>query len=211
MYIELSDIFFYENTDTIETELNSVLDKYELDKHKNTVLYSAAEFFKIENLEDHSVIASILKTPNKRTHRFVDIVSILFQYFILSNKSDSDSYRFIRDLNKIILTKTDVKNFKYCRLISSEEHPAIVFKLLNRPYFIEAIDSNITDGIKMISVYNMHQDETEDYDRNLFIPIVVNKAVKTTGNIFISLSYEMMLYVYYYFSFIKGTSAWNDI
>ena len=57
----------------------------------------------------------------------------------------------------------------------------------------------------------MHQDETEDYDRNLFIPIVVNKAVKTTGNIFISLSYEMMLYVYYYFSFIKGTSAWNDI
>ena len=207
MFISLNDIYFYENMHDLEKELNHVLDSFKLD-HKTDLLISHDEFIKIED-PNHNIITGLLKTVNRRTHHFVDVVNILFQYYLRMSR-DHNPYRFIRDISKVLLTRTDVKNFQFCRLISSKEHPAAIFKLIKRPYYIEATDSDITDNIKMISVYSMNQTEIEDYESSLFVPIVFNKAVKSTGNIYITLLYQMMLFVHYYFSFIKGTSAWNN-
>ena len=207
MFVSLTDIYFYEDMHDLEKELNLVLDNFNLD-HRTDLLLSHDEFIKVEDAK-HNIIAGLIKTVNRRTHHFVDVVNILFQYYLRMGQ-DIHPYRFIRDISKVLLTKTDVKNFQFCRLLNSDEHPVVIFKLLKKPYYMEASDSDITDNIKMISVYAMNQTDIEDYERQLFVPIVFNKAAKSTGNIYITLLYQMMLFVHYYFSFIKGTSAWNN-
>ena len=208
MFVSLHDIYFYENAHEIEEDLNKVLDSFKLN-HKTDSIISHEEFIHIEDA-NHNIITGLLKTVNKRTHRFVDVINILFQYYLKTSEK-INSYKFIRDIAKVFLSRTDVKNFQFCHLLNSDKYPAAIFKMIKRSFYIEIFDSNIIDNIKMVSVYAMNQDEVEEYDKSLFVPIVINKAVKSTGNEYITLLYEMMLFVHYYFSFVKGTSAWNNI
>ena len=209
MKMDLSEAFYFsKNLSIIETEINDVLTEYKLD-HEDKVIFTDNEFIRIED-SNHKLIVGLLKSPIRRTYRFVDIVNILFQYYLSTNSSVGSSFSFIRDINKIVLTRTDAKNFHYDKLLK-EKNPAVIFHLLNIPFYMEVTDSTIADEIKMITVYHMNQTNIDEYDKSLFVPVVKNKALKSTGEIYISLLYQMMLYTHYYFSFIKGSSAWDNI
>ena len=210
MKMDLSEIFYFDkDTTRIEKEINELLTKYELD-HEDKILVTDGEFIRIETVDTHQLVTGLLKSPIRRTYRYIDLVSILFQYYVTSNTSIGNSYSFIRDINKVVLTRTDAKNFHYDKLLK-EKNPAVIFHLLTIPFYMEITDSNIADEIKMVTVYNMNQTNIDEYDKSLFVPVVKNKALKSTGDIYISLLYQMMLYTHYYFSFIKGSSAWDNI
>lgn len=210
MKMDLSEVFYFDKDILrIEGEINELLTKYKLD-HEDKILVTDDEFIRIEVADTHQLVTGLLKSPIRRTYRYIDLVSILFQYYVTSNTSIGNSYSFIRDINKVILTRTDAKNFHYERLLK-DNHPAVIFYLLNIPFYMEITDSNIAEDIKMLSVYNMNQTNTDEFDRSLFVPEIKNKAIKSTGDLYISLLYQMMLFVHYYFSFIKGSSAWDNI
>lgn len=208
MFVHLHDIFYDAIcNDKFETDINKLLDKYKI-YHDGYIFLNNNKNIGIEDDNGNVILESMLSN-SKRLYYSVDAVNMLSQFYVYSNKDNTNYFNFIKDCCDIILKRINLVLFKYDNLISEDDEISVLFKLYNIQCKMTIFNKIKGDGINRLRLaINIKEN---DFDKDKYFVLIKSKPIKLQNNQIIDLLYQMIMCSHYFISYIRELPSWDEV